>query len=238
MPGLQLLEMPPGKIQRRVMFALELLDPVTGRAVRDGLKPSVAGLPAPMKGPGGRFVWLDLDPPAQRQISVDLVIDNRMYGPPDTPIQFTVEANDGKSDPAAFLHRHKLSITSNYVPPDGTTGATGMVVEDAATKAPLADLQIAFACRYAGNQVFVAARKAISDAGGAFSIFADDMGDIVPDPAPPTAAGGDISAWLEVTRPGNPAELRYTGFLPLPLGRWTQLRKALLWAELNNNPPP
>lgn len=237
MPALKLLEMPPDVIRRRVMFALELLDPVTGRVVGDGVRPSVAGLAAPIKGQGGRFVWLDVDPPAQRQIMVDLVVDNRMYAAPGAPIQFSVDANDGKTAPAALLRRRELAITSSYVPPDGMTGAAGMVVEDAASGTALAGIEIAFACRYAGNQIFVAARNAVSDGGGAFSVFADDLGDIVPDPAPPAMAAGDISAWLEVTRPGAPAVLRYTGFLPLRLGRWTQLREALRWADLNNNPP-
>jgi hypothetical protein len=236
MAGLQLLEMPPDVVRRRVMFALEFIDPVTGRVVGDGLVPRVKNLSPPFQAPGGRFVWLDVDPPAQRQIHVDLTIRNPMYAPPSDPIDFTAEANDGSVEPAILLQQWTLTITPRYVPPAGITSAVGMVVENAASKAPLAGIELSLALLHTGNQVFVGARKAVSDAGGAFTAIADGLGDIVPDPAPPTESG-DIRAWLAVTRPGAPPVQRFTNFLPLRLGRLTQLRETVRWAELNNNPP-
>lgn len=236
MAGLQLLEIPRDTIRRRVMFALEFLDPVTGRVVGDGLVPKAAGLSAPLQAPGGRFVWRDVDPPAQRDIVIDLAIRNPMYGPPADPIEFTIDPNDGQAEPAALLRQVTLTITPLYVPPDGLTSAVGMVVEDAATQAPLPGIALSLAFVHSGDQVFAAPRKAVSDAGGAFTAIADGLGDIVPEPAPP-AAGGDMLAWLAVTRPGTPPVQRFTDFLPLRFGRLTQLREAIRWAELHPNPP-
>lgn len=235
MAGVFLRE-PDLAIARRAMFALEFIDPVTGRIVGDGLRPSVDGLPAPRKGQSGRFVWLEDGAPVERDITVKLAIDNPMYGQPTQPsdLTFTVPANDASVPPSALLKRFTLSLSARYFPPEGVTGVTSMIVEAVNDATPLTDAAFALCVLHDEDQRFTSNREVRCDGGGAFIAFVDDLRDIVPQPAPKDL-DGDILGWLRVTRPESQA--RFTKFLPLRRGRMTQLRERIVWAELHEQTP-
>lgn len=225
-------------IGRRVMFALELVDPVTRRLVSKGIKPSIAGMPPPLKGPGGRFVWLETEVPARRDIKVELEISNSMFGMPSAQdLTFPgVPANDDTVRPDALLRRVELPLSSHYVPPDGITGVASIVVEDGPRSAPLAGLGCALCFIHDHDSRFTSKRIAVSDGAGGFTAFADDLDDIVPRPTPPKEAG-DVYAWLRLTRPAEGGAVRFSGFLPLRRGRLTQLREPVSWATATAQPP-
>jgi hypothetical protein len=238
MPAIEPNEPGADRVARRVMFALEFLDPVTGRVVRDGLRPSVSNLPPPLKGQTGRFVWFETDAPAQRNIVVNLTIENPMYGPPaPADLSFTIPPNDDHTGPGLLMKQVKLNVTHRYVPPAGVTGVASIVIEDADFSAVIAGATCAVAFFHDGNLVFTSSRIATSAESGEFVAFADDVGDIVPRPSGKTQAG-DILGWLKVSRNN---QVKYTGFLPLRRGRLTQLREPISWANLLAQapaPPP
>src|SRR5215204_2570315 len=60
----------PDEVKRRVMFALELVDPVTGRLAFEDMIVTAPGFAPPVRSASGRFVWIDVDPPAQRTVKV------------------------------------------------------------------------------------------------------------------------------------------------------------------------
>jgi hypothetical protein len=126
-----------------------------------------------------------------------------------------------------------LRPTGLYEPPEGMTGVAGWLVEDR-NKVAVPGAEISLAFRHAGNQIFVSGYKAVSDAEGRFVAVANDLGDVVPDPAPPGSDAG-ILAWLVAARPQSPS--RFSGFLPLRSGRLARIAAPLQWKDLKATPP-
>jgi hypothetical protein len=235
MPAIEPNDPVADRIARRVMFALELLDPVTKAVVRDGVTPSVAGLSSPLKGHTGRFVWFETGVPVKRDIVLSLAIENPMYAPPDAAkLKFSIPANDGHASPGLFLRQVELKITAAFVPAEGITGVASMIIETAGVPTPVVGAKSTLAFLHDEGQVFRTASVATTDENGAFVAFADDVDDIVPQMSSKDQAG-DILAWLEISRGNNSP--KYTGFLPLRRGRLTQLRKAISWTSLVDDPP-
>lgn len=225
-------------ISRRVMFALEFLDPVTKRIVTEGLQPSIAGFSPPLKGHNGRFVWLEESEPAQRDLAVTLAVSNPMYGQPDIEdLQFDdVPPNDGQTRPERLLERVELPISPNYVPPDGLIGVRSMLIDAEESGVPIPKARCMLAFFHDGEQRFTSERVAITDERGAFAALADDLDDIVPRASPP-GSDGNLLGWLAVDRSDDLEPIKFTGLLPLFRGRMTQLRRPISWAALNEGPP-
>lgn len=109
---------------RKVLFAVELLDPVTLERVSQGIKVVAEGLRGkPTLNASGQFVWLKEDITPLSSISID---------PVSLPYQSeTVPADELKlpSDKPPIKSIELLPRT-DYVPVTGTTGIRGSVVED------------------------------------------------------------------------------------------------------------
>ena len=220
------------RLQRRVMFAMDFRDPVTGLPVTSDLKVAAENLGPPVRALSGLFAWFDLDPPAQREIRVTAVSVSRSFA--DFEEVITAPEHVPGTTAANLCMKRPLTPTGLYVPPEGMTALASWLVEDE-TMAPVTDAELSLAFRHAGNQDFVSGYKALSDASGAFVAVANDLGDVQPDPAPPKS-DADILGWLVVTRPAAPS--RFTGFLPLRAGRLVRIAAPLLWKDLETMSPP
>jgi len=220
------------RFQRRVMFAMDFRDPVTRLPVTDNIKVAAAGLGPPLRARSGLFVWFDMDPPAQREIKVTAISTNGRFA----DFEEVITAPEHVPDiPASSLCLPRtLRPTGLYEPPEGMTGVAGWLVEDE-DRAPVAGAEVSIAFRHAGNQEFVSGYKALTDAGGGFVAIANDLGDVIPDPAPPRS-DSDMMGWLVVTRSAPPS--RFTSFLPLRAGRLARIAAPLRWKDLQTMSPP
>src|SRR5688572_11442914 len=71
----------PDEVKRRVMFALELVDPVTGRLASEDMIVTAPGFAPPVRSASGRFVWIDVDPPAKRTVKIRATSKRRIFAP-------------------------------------------------------------------------------------------------------------------------------------------------------------
>jgi hypothetical protein len=224
----------PSSRDRRVMFAMDFRDPVTGLGVTD-LDVKAESLGPPIQPPSGRFVWLDYDPPAQRKVRVKAISRKKRFA--DFEEQITVPAHQAGTKAADLLFSRSLTPTGLYEPPEGLTGAAGWLVEDA-TKTAVKNARVAVAFRHDDTQSFTSAYQAVTDVDGRFVAVANDLGDIRPDPVPsdPHRPGIDLGvlAWLVVRRG---SQTRYSGFQPLRVGRLVRFAEPFLWSALSSNPP-
>ncbi len=228
------MAIPPGPRDRRVMFAMDFRDPVTGLGVGD-LEVAAESLGTPIRSGSGRFAWLDLDPPAQRHIKVTAKSRGKRFA--DFEEVIPVPPHWAGTKAADLLFSRRLVPSGLYEPPEGLAGAAGWLVEDAAL-APVQGASVSVAFRHAGNQDFTSLYKSVSDSDGRFVAVANDLGDIRPEPAPPDPArpGIDLGmlGWLVV---GRGAQTKYSGFLPLRAGRLVRFDAPFLWSALKGNPP-
>lgn len=222
----------PDRLQRRVMFAMDFRDPVTGLPVNADLEVAAEGLGAPVRARSGLFAWFDLDPPAAREIRVRATSRSRSFADFEEVIP-TPEHVPGIPASSLVMPR-VLRPTGLYRPPEGMTALAGWLVEEEGG-APVAGAEISLAFRHAGNQDFVSAYKAVTDAAGGFVAVANDLGDVKPD-APPPRSDADLLGWLAVTNGAPPA--RFTDFLPLRAGRLVRLAASLRWKDLEIMSPP
>jgi hypothetical protein len=218
------------RLERRVMFAMDFRDPVTRLPVAEELKVAAEGLGPPVRAPSGLFVWFDLDPPAQRQVKVTAISTRKRYA--DFEEVITAPEHVPDIPASSLVMPRALRPTGLYEPPEGMTGVAGWLVEDE-HKVPVPGAEISLAFRHAGNQDFVSAYRAVTDSDGRFVAVANDLGDVVPDPAP---AGSEarILGWLEIGREG---ETRYSAFQPLRTARLARVAAPFLWASLDSAPP-
>ena len=226
---------PPSERDRRVMFAMDFRDPVTGLGVT-GLDVAADELGPPIRPPSGRFVWLDFPEPAARSVRVTAKSPGQRFA--DFEEILSVPAHQPGTKAAALHFCRRLRPGGLYEPPPGMTAAAGGLIENG-TKAPVTDAEISLAFRHAGNQTFVSAYRALTDARGRFVAVANDLGDVLPEPAPadPQRPGIDtgVLGWLVVRRPGH---TRFSGVLPLRTGRLVRFAEPFVWATLNPAAPP
>jgi hypothetical protein len=213
-------------VRRRVMFAVEFLDPVTRLAVAKGLRPSSKALAAPLLNRSRRFVWRLDDAPAKRPVHIDLEIDDKMYGPPAEPLDFVIEANDGTHPPAVFLHSFTLTTTSLYRPPAGVTAAVGRVLEGGGSREPVAGVEVVVEVSHDSHAGSFASRHvARTDERGEFSAALVGLTDEKLDHHP--TEPGAVDAWLTLTN-GGPSRAR-PPVRALRRGRLNYLAQPLLW---------
>jgi hypothetical protein len=224
----------PGSRDRRVMFAMDFRDPVTGLGVAD-LDVAAESLGKAISSGSGRFAWLDFDPPAQRNIKVTAKSRRKRFA--DFEEVIPVPAHQMGTSAADLLFSRRLVPSGLYEPPEGLTGAAGWLVEDA-TMAPVKEALVSAAFRHAGVQNFTSLYQALSGVDGRFVAVVNDLGDVRPDPTPPDPArpGIDLGmlGWLVFERSG---QIRYSGFLPLRVGRLVRFDAPFLWSTLDGAPP-
>lgn len=220
---------PPSARDRRVMFAMDFRDPVTGLGITC-LEVVAEQLGPPIRPPSGRFVWLDHNPPAARNVRVIARSPKRRFADFDEVIAVPAHAPNTPAKDLIFSRR--LTPTGLYDPPEGLTGAAGWLVEDGA-RVPVAGASVSLGFRHSVTQTFTSGYQALTDSGGRFVAVANDLGDIRPDPAPPGGPAG-ILGWLVVTRG---TETRFSGLQPLRAGRVERIHAPLHWATLDSNPP-
>ncbi len=216
-------------IKRRTMFALELIDKITGERVSDRLAVSVAGLPAPVVTPSRRFVWIDLEDPADRSVDVAIRSLDRRFA--DETVSCSLVANVDGTPASDLLQTHDLEPTGLYDPPPGLFAATGMVIEAAAQRTPVPALQVV-AATPTGNSAYAA----LTDPRGGFVVAFPELVGLAADDPDADSFGG----WLMLRRPqdGQPDEIRYSPALQFRPGRRLALPEPLAWAALTPNPPP
>jgi hypothetical protein len=220
----------PDRIERKILFALELLDPITRLPVSDGIIPVVKGLAPPKLTPSRRFVWRDNAAPAQRDVTVALKINNRQYAPPpEAELKFNIPANDGNIRPEDLLEQASLVTTAHYRPVDGMMAVTGLLLENSGTKQPLQDCIITIeASSDGGNSMFKSRHSAKTDKNGEFVAVLSGLTDekLDPDPQEP----GTVSAWLLIKREQT---IRAAALSPrMRLGKQITLTEPIFWAEL------
>jgi hypothetical protein len=225
---------PASERDRRVMFAMDFRDPVTGLGVTC-LDVVADQLGPPIRPPSGRFVWLDFHAPAARNVKVTAKSPGGRFV--DFEEIIAVPAHLPGTKPAALHFSRPLKPAGLYEPPPGMTAAAGWLIEDG-TKAPVAGTEVSLAFRHAGTQTFISAYRAVTDAKGRFVAVANDLDDTRPDQAPPDAGrpGIDVGVlgWLVVKRAG---ETKFSGFLPLRVGRLERFAEPFLWSALSTDPP-
>lgn len=222
MPPAALME----QVSRKVVFALELLDPITGLAVTCGIAPSIPGLPPANATPSHRFVWRDDGPPQARQVDVALEIANPQYLPPSAALQFNLPANDGTASPATLLRQASLRTTALYQPPEGAMAVIGTLREGNGSTTPIADAEITVEISHSGGTgQHQSSHTAITGSNGDFIAVLAGLTDEVPDPEP--GAPGAIAGWLRVRTPAG-TKLRAID-PPLRPGRTTALRSPVKW---------
>src|SRR3954447_10128026 len=85
----------PDEVKRRVMFALELVDPVTGRLAFEDMIVTAPGFAPPVRSASGRFVWIDVAPPAERTVSVKATSKRRIFAPVEKTFEVPARGEGG-----------------------------------------------------------------------------------------------------------------------------------------------
>jgi len=213
-------------IRRRVMFAVEFLDPVTQLRVTAGLRPRVNGLAPPLLGPSGCFVWRLDDPPAKRWIHIDLDIANKMYGTPKEALDFEIESNNGSVAAFDLLETFTLTTTSKYRPPAGMTAAAGRALLGGGSNEPLEGIEVLLEVSHDKHTgTFTSTHVAITDKYGEFAVALNGLKQQKLDPH--ETDQNALDAWL-VLKNGNVSVGRLT-FPPLRRGRLTYLTAPVKW---------
>jgi hypothetical protein len=221
------------RVGRRVMFALELVDPITGRLVTEGLRVTAVGLGPPLVAASGRFVWRDVDPPAARRIELSVASVRGVF----QPVDFKIEVPEHRRNiPAGDLVRRQALVpTGLYDPPPGLLAAAGMLIDDAELRNPLAGVT-AHVQLHAAPGVFTTAYKSVTDARGGFVAAAPDLGSQALLAPPPPAPEGGIRGWL--TFKNAQGEERHSGLLDgLRQGRLLRAAAPFAWAALTGVAP-
>jgi hypothetical protein len=222
------------RVHRRVMFALELVDPGTGRLVSDGLRVTAAGLSPPQVTLSGRFVWRDIDPPAARRIKLTVESVRRIF----QPLAFEVDVPEHRPNvPSGDLVQSKtLQATGLYEPPPGLLAVAGMLVDDVVARQPLPGVEVRVQL-HADSGIFATAYKAITDARGGFVAAVPDLGSAALLAPPCPAPEGGIVGWLTFTN--AQAVVRHSPLLAgLRKGRLLRAGAPFAWADLLPAAPP
>ena len=249
------------RLDRKVLYAVDLTDAVTGARVTDGvaLEPlDAAGEPlggrAPSRNRTGRFVWLQPGNvwPARMSVrpkpSLPYVARDEVVPPPKANPAIAAD-NSTLLKPEDRLVRILLAPTPAY-PFEGVTAVRGALREAGAGSAPVKDAIVQLAWRDQAGWLPpppppADPRKpaeAVTDENGQFAVFLPMLGHS----AQPDGQDGKLNLRLQVTRTVNGvAQTRWTpnppAVSPSPSpGWWTsqgQMRDAvsIRWDQLVNN---
>lgn len=172
----------PNRLTRRVQFALELVDPLTGTTVSRGMRveaKAADGRPTgeePVVNRSGRFVWLERDQPRRPAIA------SIAYDPGRLPFAGG-EIKLAGGPPADKLVSERLTLSQTYAVPLGVTAIRGRLIRKNGTDIlPIAGaaVQIAWAMGQADTWIPPFPKKAadlrngeaVTDGNGQFLVFA------------------------------------------------------------------
>lgn len=250
-------------LARKVLLAVELVDPITGQRVTDGIKVSTvdaAGralpMPEPILNASGRFVWLQ--PSQVRPVTVwpaRLRIEPRRelpYAIREIPLQAPATdpaiADDGTSatPPRDRLIRVALWPTAAY-PFEEVTAVRGVLREAGPGSDPIAGAVVQLATLVTG--AWRPPAQGLQPPPAALASTTDDKGQfgaILPDPPPPLpsqpAPPALVRVRLQVTRRvGAGVQTRWTsdaiGELPaagIPRSRLFTPAQSIRWDRLTD----
>ncbi|MDB5693512.1 MAG: hypothetical protein JWO81_2575 [Alphaproteobacteria bacterium] len=219
-------------IVRKLLFALELVDPLTGMPVTQGLKVTAEGHGPAWRVNGSAYIWQLTGEPAAQDIVFHAVSTDGRFRPLTAKIP--VPANDGKTSPTLLGKRLRLDPTGLNLPPPGLTAVGGMLADDADPPGGVADVKVAIQVHALGPEPFTSAYEAVSDARGGFIAAAPDLDQAQPTTAPPTEAEGAVVGWLRI---GEGADARFSGPLALRRGRLLRLAAPLKLSTLSQSSP-
>lgn len=161
----------PDQLNRRVLFALEVFDPLAQSLVSGGLAVKAKGIDAdPMVNRSGHFVWLDEGGPWPGEISV---VPYRLPFYPAT-VTPPAPADPQNIQPAERLVRIVLRPTPAYTFPDGVTAIRGQLCESLLKGSPAvtdARVQLAWFDNNADQWAPPPELDVATDARGEFGVF-------------------------------------------------------------------
>jgi hypothetical protein len=222
-------------VRRRVMFALELADPITRRLVGKEMTVTAPGYAPPLQSPSGRYVWLDINPPAQRTIKLQAVSKHGVFGTLDE--EFDVPPHLPNMPASALLKRFELTPTGLYEPPVGMIAAAGMLIDSASSRAPVAGAAVRIQLRrQSDSNILTSDYAGRTDSRGGFVAVMPDLGDQRPLAVPAPAPEGGIVGWLRFDWPGGP--IRFSELQDFRNGRQLRVPAPLVWDELRSSVPP
>ena len=225
----------PDEVKRRVMFALELVDPVTGRLASEDDDRHRARICARRSAAAVRSLRrgsTSIHPPNAR-CKIRATSKRRIFAPLEK--DFEVPARGEGVTAADLIRRFALEPTGLYAPPAGMLAAAGMLIVAATDRTPLAGVAVTLQFRDAvrrersGEQLRRENRRARSVRGGRARARRR------PDDAAAAGRRGGLVGWLAFTN-ATP-ETRYTPLLPLRKGRMLRLPNPLAWGDLLNGAP-
>ncbi len=217
----------PDPVRRRVMFVLELADPLTGVLAGPAMTASAEGLGEPVMTSAGQFAWVDVDPPAARSVRLSVASRDGQFAGFEEVL--TIPARAPKV-PVTVVRRD-LTATGLYLPPAGTLAVAGMLIGAADARQPIASAGVVLALAGTGGSV-IRGLSATSDERGGFVAAAGTSTTDSPLPAPPPADHRFIG-WLEVT---IATIRRRSGRFTFRPARLNYLDEPLIWADLANAP--
>ncbi|MBV1800613.1 hypothetical protein [Siccirubricoccus sp. G192] len=153
--------------ERRVLFAVELLDPLTGGTISAGVRVSVRGLAdKPLHNLSGRFVFLEEPGAVPGKVRVEIL--GAPFEPPEEVDAPTPPLADDPPDVVARkrLLRILLHPSPAYVFPPDATVLRGWVT-DGEARLPRVLVRASFTDRVAGH---LAASPAMTNAQGDFAL--------------------------------------------------------------------
>jgi hypothetical protein len=218
-------------VKRRVMFALELIDPGRGVSAGDQMKVTAEGFRAPRVTSAGQYVWTDVDPPTARDVKVEATAVRDWFKTYSATIAVPARADGVR----IHVERAVLEPTGLYEPPAGKLAAAGMLIDTVQARTPLEGVTVELALRDSVGTILISTLRAKTDSRGSFVAMASDPGNAVPMPAPPPATEGSLVGWLRFTRQGA---VRHSALLPLRQGRLLRVADPLVWNDLSATEPP
>lgn len=217
-------------VRRRAMFAIEFRDPVSGALAGEAMVASAKGLAPPRLTRAGQLVWLDVEPPAARQVEIRAEARRKQFAPYAATIAVPARA------PQAAMHVEQVTLvpTGLYEPPDGRLAAAGMLVDGA--RLPIAGAGVRLMLRATDDLApLLSDHQALTDERGGFVAVDGDLAGETPLRASPPGPEGGLVGWLEVT---VAAVTRHTPLLPLRKARLFRIPAPLVWTDLLAAPPP
>ena len=201
------------------MFAVEFVDPVTDRPIQGGLRVWADSLGPPIRTLSGRYAWTDIQPPANRSVTIHAVSTDGAYA--EFRGDIPVPAHTPGIAPATLLFHVPLVATGLYVPPQGATAFAGELVTAGPPVRGLAGIAVTLVCICEGTP-FASGYVTTTDTRGGFVAVMRGLDARIPDLKDGVPAG-----YLSFARAG--AQARFTKFLPLRPGRLVYADAPLHW---------
>ena len=230
----------PEELLRKVLFAVELIDPVTQALVSQGVKVIAEGLTSkPIVNRSGRFVWLKEG--EARPTSIIVEPGTRPYEAVTASAPQLPDDLD-KATEAQRLVRIYLKPTRAYEFIEGITAVRGTLLKTTGgTVAPIAKAEVQLKWFDDNSQRWIQApNSTTTDKDGEFAVFVR----LLPKPpAQPDIVDGFLRIHLRVTRNGEtrktPEDFGFLGQDREPKGRIPEgqvLRRhvTLAWDELQH----